>query len=109
MTSDRVVLIPVMTMMNSYHYYYCYDYDDYPSCYCCSILLNGFLSLDERDLLHLETPLIFIVPQKDYSNEKKQQPSVCSLHPVSDLQTLLTSTTDTTDTTATVDSKSVAQ
>lgn len=90
-----------MTMMNSYHYcyYYCYDYDDYPSCCCCSILLNDFLSLDEHDPLHLETSLIFSVPQKDYSEEKQQKkPSLCYLHPVSDLQTLLTSTTDTTAT-----------
>lgn len=57
-------------MMNSYHYnyYYCYDYDDYPSYCCCSILLNVFLSLDEHDLLHLETSLISSIPQKDYSN-----------------------------------------
>lgn len=95
-------------MMNSYHYwyYYCYDYDEYPSCCCCSILLNDFLSLDERDLLHLETPLIFIVSQKDYSNENKPKHSLCYLHRVSDLQILLTSTADTT---ATVVSKRVAQ
>lgn len=63
-------------MMNSYHYcyYYCYDYDDYPSCCCCSILLNDFLSLDEHDLLHLETSLIFSVPRKDYSKWKKKTP-----------------------------------
>lgn len=64
-------------MMNSYHYcyYYCYGYDEYPSYCCCSILLNDFLSLDEHDLLHLETSLIFSVPQKDYSNgEKKNNP-----------------------------------
>lgn len=81
-------------MMNSYHYYYyyCYDYDDYPSCCCCSVLLNDFLSLDEHDLLHLETSLIFSVPQNDDSNGKKQNKKtliVCYLHPVSDLQTLL--------------------
>lgn len=73
-------------MMNSYHdcyYYYCYDYDDYPSCCCCSILSNDFLSLDEHDLLHLETSSIFSVPQKDYSNGKTPL-SVCYLHPVSD-------------------------
>lgn len=62
-------------MMNSYHYScYSYDYDDYPSYCCCSILLNVFLSLDEHDLLHLETSVIFSVPQKDYSSGKK--PSV---------------------------------
>lgn len=92
-------------MMNSYHYcyYYCYDYDDYPS-YCrCSILLNDFLSLDEHDLLHLETSLIFIVPQKDYSNgrnKNKQTPSLCYSHPVSDLQTF-DSFASAMDTTAT--------
>lgn len=90
MTSDRVwLLIPLMTMMNSYHYsyYYCYDYDNYPSYCCCSILLNVFLSLDEHDLLHLETSLIFSVPQKDYSNGKKKHTlSLCYLHPVSNLQ-----------------------
>lgn len=33
-------------MMSSYHYnyYYCYDYYDYPSYCCCSVLLNGFFS-----------------------------------------------------------------
>lgn len=74
MTSDSVILIPSLTMMNRYHYcyYYCYDYDDYPSYYCCSILLNYFLSLDEHDLLHLEAFLIFIVPQKDDSNGKRK-------------------------------------
>lgn len=77
-------------MMNSYHYcyYYCYDYDDYPSCCCCSILLNDFLSLDEHDLLHLETCLIFSVPQKDNSNGKRPL-TVCYLPLVSDLQTSL--------------------
>lgn len=78
-------------MMNSYHYcyYYCYGYDEYPSYCCCSILLNDFLSLDEHDLLHLETSLIFSVPQKDYSNgeKKKTTLTLCYLHPVSDLQT----------------------
>lgn len=61
-------------MMNSYHYYYyyCYDYDDYPSCCCCSVLLNDFLSLDEHEMLHLETPLIFSVPQNDDSNGKNK-------------------------------------
>lgn len=61
-------------MMSSYHYnyYYCYDYYDYPSYCCCSVLLNVFfLSLD--DLLHLETSLIFSVPQKDFSNGKTKQ------------------------------------
>lgn len=60
-------------MMNSYHYcyFYCYDYDDYPSCCCCSILLNDFLSLDERDPLNPETCLIFSVPQKDNSNGRQ--------------------------------------
>lgn len=71
-------------MMNSYHYYYyyCYDYDDYPSCCCCSVLLNDFLSLDEHDMLHLETPLIFSVPQNDDSNGKKtktKKPPHCLL------------------------------
>lgn len=33
-------------MMSSYHYnyYYCYDYYDYPSYCCCSVLLNVFFS-----------------------------------------------------------------
>lgn len=91
-------------MMNSYHYcyYYCYGYDEYPSYCCCSILLNDFLSLDEHDLLHLETSLIFSVPQKDYSNgEKKKQPSlsaICILSQTSRHSTFLTSATDTTAT-----------
>lgn len=78
-------------MMNSYHYcyYYCYGYDDYPS-YCCrSILLNDFLSLDERDLFicapwqHLCSSLV--VPEKDYSNGK--HPPLYYLHPAINLQT----------------------
>lgn len=63
-----------MTMMNSYHYcyyYYCYGYDDYPSCCCCSILLNDFLSLDEHDLLHLETSSVFL--RKTLQMKKKQK------------------------------------
>lgn len=68
-------------MMNSYHYnyYYCYDYDDYPSYCCCSILLNVFLSLDEHDLLHLETSF-----DLQYSSErlfKWSKPSVSATSP----------------------------
>lgn len=72
-----------MTMMNSYHYYYyyCYDYDDYPSCCCCSVLLNDFLSLNEHDLLHLETSLIINVPRMTIQTEKKPL-TVCYSHPV---------------------------
>lgn len=79
-------------MINSCHYcyYYCYDYDDYPSCCCCSILLNDFLSLDEHDLLHLETSLIFSVPQKDYSNGKTNPHSaICILSQTSRHYSLL--------------------
>lgn len=92
-------------MMNSYHYcyYYCYDYDDYPS-YCrYSILLDDFLSLDEHDLLHLETSLFSIVPQKDYSNGRKKK----NKHPLSAIRILSqtsrhsTSLASATDTTAT--------
>lgn len=102
-----------MTMMNSYHYcyYYCYDYDEYPSYCCCSILLNDFLSLDEHDLLHLETSLIFSVPQKDYSNgEKTPLSAICILRPP-EYSTLLTSATDTTATlvSLTMDFTNVAQ
>lgn len=64
-----------MTMMSSYHYScYCYNYDDYPSYCCCSILLNVFLSLDEHDLLHLETSVISSVPQKDCSIGNENNP-----------------------------------
>lgn len=84
-------------MMSSYHYnyYYCYDYYDYPSYCCCSVLLNVFFfSLD--DLLHLETSLIFSVPQKDFSNGKTKQnnPSLGYLHLSSDPH-LSTSSTET--------------
>lgn len=105
-------------MMNSYHYcyYYCYGYDEYPSYCCCSILLNDFLSLDEHDLLHLETSLIFSVPQKDYSNggKKNKQPSlsaICILSQTSRHSTLLISATDTTATlvSLTMDFTNVAQ
>lgn len=67
-------------MMNSYHfcYYYCYGYDDYPSCCCCSISSNDFLSLDEHYLLHLETSLISSIHQKDYSN-RKTNPSLSAI------------------------------
>lgn len=90
-------------MMDSYHYcyYYCYDYDEYPSYCCCSILLNDFLSLDEHDLLHLETSLIFSVPQKDYSSGEKNKPSlsaICILSQTSRHSMLLTSATDATGT-----------
>lgn len=85
-------------MMSSYHYsyYYCYDYYDYPSYCCCSVLLNVFFFLSLDDLLHLETSLIFSVPQKDFSNGKTKQnnPSLGYLHLFSDPH-LSTSSTET--------------
>lgn len=83
-------------MMNSYHYcyYYCYGYDDYPSYCCCSILLNDFLSLDEHDLLHLETPLLFAHCSWERLFERKTPSTLCYLHPAIDFQTSLSCAMD---------------
>lgn len=83
-------------MMNSYHYcyYYCYGYDDYPSYCCCSIILNDFLSLDEHDMLHLETPLLFAQCSWERLFKWKTPSTLCYLHPAIDFQTSLSCVMD---------------
>lgn len=100
MTSNRVwCLIPLTTMMNSYHYcyYYCYDYDDYPSCCCCSILLNYFPFRTNMICCTLKHLWSSVFLRKTIQMEKKNltlQFASCLIP----LQTLLTSTMDTTAT-----------
>lgn len=80
MTSIRVVLFPLMTMMNSYHYRYCYCYNDYPSYCYYSIILNVSFFL-WTDTIHCIYLWVFLKKREHFlrvqkkTKKKRTQPS----------------------------------